>query len=73
MSGGSMWRSQVECPFYRYDEPHRISCEGLGAADTTVLMFRIRKDRDQQMRIFCCEHYKNCELYRALMESKYEE
>ena len=29
MSGGSMWRSQVECPFYKRDDPTNIYCEGI--------------------------------------------
>ena len=68
----SYWQTQIGCPFYRDDEPHRISCEGLGAADTTVLTFRLGKDRDQQIRIFCAGCYEKCEVYRMILE-KYEE
>ena len=73
MSGGSMWRSQVECPFYKRDDPTNIYCEGISEDSCLITRFRFKVGRDQQMRIFCSEHYKNCEIYRMLMEAKYEE
>lgn len=73
MSGGSMWRSQVECPFYKRDDPTNIICEGIAEDSWLITRFRYKAGRDQQMRIFCCEHYKNCEIYRMLMEEKYGE
>ena len=73
MSGGSMWRSQVECPFYKRDDPTNIYCEGIAEDSCLITRFRFKKGRDHQMRIFCCEYYKNCEIYRMLMEAKYEE
>lgn len=68
----SYWQTQIGCPFYRDDESHRISCEGVGDADTTVLTFRLRKDRDQQIRIFCAGDYAKCEVFRMILE-KYED
>lgn len=73
MSGGSMWRSQVECPFYKRDDPTNIYCEGIAEDSWLIIRFRFKAGRDQQMRIFCCEHYKNCEVYRMLLEAKYGE
>ena len=73
MSGGSMWRSQVECPFYKRDDPTNIYCEGIAEDSTLITRFRFKKGRDQQMRIFCCEDSATSEIYRMLMEAKYEE
>lgn len=73
MSGGSMWRSQVECPFYKRDDQNNIYCEGIVENSTNITRFRFKKDRNQQMRIFCCDRYINCEIYRMLMDAKYEE
>jgi predicted metal-binding transcription factor (methanogenesis marker protein 9) len=38
-----------------------------------ALTFRRRNDYDTQLGVFCCEHYKKCEIYRMLMENKYDE
>lgn len=73
MSGGSLWQSKVECPFYKLDDKFNIFCEGVTDDSTIIIRFRFKKGRDQQMRIFCCDHYKNCEIYRMLMSAKYED
>lgn len=62
------------CPFYKSDngKEKRITCEGITERSNLELVFRTRDDFEQQMQIFCSEHYKNCEVYRMLM-NKYEE
>lgn len=73
---GSSWkgRSDAQCPFFRSDvgNKKRIICEGIVDNSTLALTFDRKKDYDTQLRVFCCEHYKKCEVYRMLME-KYEE
>ena len=73
MSGGSLWQSQVLCPFYKRDDTKNIFCEGVVENSTLVTRFQYKAGRNQQMRIFCCQNYKCCEIYRMLMEAKYEE
>ena len=73
MSGGSMWCCKVECLFYKRIDKNSIICEGVAEDSCLITSFRFKKGMDQQMRIFCCEHYKNCEIYRMLMDAKYEE
>ena len=66
--------SRVQCPFYQYDESrekggaHRIFCEGIVDRSNLVLTYRRKKDFRKQLNIFCCEHYRKCEVYRMLME-----
>ena len=73
MSSGSYWQVYVRCPFYQSDDgKNRIVCEGVVADSTLSQYFRKRCDLQTQMRVFCCEHYKKCELYRMIIE-KYEE
>ena len=74
MPEGSFFSIYVQCPFFRKDEPavKRITCEGVGTSETTALYYTRQEDFRQQIRVFCCEHYKKCEIYRAIME-KYEE
>ena len=74
---GSTWkgRSDAQCPFFRSDvgNQKRINCEGIVDRSTLALTFQRKKDYDIQLSVFCCEHYKNCEIYRMIMEAKYDE
>lgn len=64
------------CPFFNgKDTEHagkKVFCESPVPGSTITLYFRKKKDFDMQYNIFCCDHYKNCEVYRAVVES-YEE
>lgn len=64
----------AKCPFYVSDNSKlkRIVCEGITQDCKTVLVFRSGKKRLQHKQIFCDKAYKNCEIYRMLME-KYED
>lgn len=65
-------RDDIQCPFYRRDDGrNRLSCEGMVDGSTLNQNFASRKDLRQQMEIFCCGKYENCEIYRMLMENKY--
>lgn len=74
-SGSYKGKADALCPFYRFDDgqKRRITCEGLVDRSTLALTFRQRADYDTQLGVFCCEHYKRCEIYRMLMEAKYDE
>ena len=72
MAGGSFQQVHVKCPFYRNDDSRcKLSCEGVIEGSTLTWSFQHKADLKQQMDIFCCEYYKNCEVYRMLMEAKY--
>lgn len=62
----------VNCPFFRGHTTTDIGCEGLSDETSIRLIFPSKSARDRHEEIFCIKHYKNCELYRAIME-KYEE
>jgi hypothetical protein len=73
LPSGSFFQADVGCPFYKYDDGRRrITCEGLVDESSVALIFNRRSDYELQIREFCCKYYKNCEIYRILME-KYEE
>lgn len=74
-NGSYKGKADALCPFYRYDElkNKKIVCEGIVDKSVLSLAFRRRKDYDTQLIVFCCEYYKNCEIYRMLMEHKYDE
>ena len=73
MPTGSYRQIEVQCPFYKYDNARRITCEGLVDSSNITLGYRNIKDYETQLMVFCCEHYKKCEIYRMLMEAKYDE
>ena len=74
MNGSFKGKVDAQCPFYKFDDlkKRRISCEGIIDNSTLALYFSRKSDYDTQLNVFCCEHYKKCEIYRMLME-KYEE
>ena len=74
---GSSWkgRSDAQCPFFKSDvyKIRRINCEGIVDESTLALTFQRKQDYETQLDVFCCEHYKKCEVYRMLMAAKYDE
>ena len=74
MNGSYKGKTDAQCPFYRFDDIQRkrISCEGIVDRSTLALYFHSKKDFDKQLSVFCCEHYKKCEIYNMLMEAKYD-
>lgn len=73
MSSGSYIQTNVGCPFYQYDEGRRLVCEGVFPDTKLSHLFRNSADCREQMRIFCCASFESCEVYRMLVENKYEE
>ena len=74
-SGSYKGKADAQCPFYKFDDDRkrRIICEGLVDNSTLALTYRQREDYSTQLGVFCCEHFKKCEVYRMLMEAKYDE
>lgn len=74
MPSGSYKQIDVVCPFYKYDDgKQRITCEGFVDNSSLALIYHRRGDYETQMNVFCCDHYMKCEVYRMLMETKYDE
>lgn len=70
-TGWNQW--YVKCPFFLRDDGRKeIVCEGVGGGSTLKLCFQRKQDFLIQMETFCKEHYRNCEVFRAVME-KYQE
>ena len=74
MNGSFKGKVYAKCPFYKFDDfkRRRISCEGIVDDSTLALTFQRKKDYDTQLDVFCCEHYRKCEVYSILM-AKYED
>ena len=74
-NGSYKCKANAQCPFYLSDDQQRkrIICEGIVDKSTLALTYRRRADYDAQVDLFCCGKYATCEIYRMLMEAKYEE
>ena len=64
--------ADIRCPFFRGHTVMEIGCEGITDKTCLRLMFTCKSDMLQHERIFCCSHYRNCELYEAIIK-QYEE
>lgn len=74
MPSGSFKQVYVVCPFYITDDgAQRVTCEGVVDGSSLSIYFSKRADYETLMSVFCCQHYEKCEIYRMLMENKYEE
>lgn len=74
-SGSFKGQADAQCPFFKFDEvkKKRIVCEGIVDESSLALIYFRREDYETQLGVFCCDHYKNCEVYRMLMAAKYDE
>lgn len=66
--GTSYESAQVRCPFYRYNDDRRISCEGTEDGSFLYLYFDQKGRRKKQMTKYCEEDYENCKIYQAVMK-----
>ena len=74
MASGSFRQVDVQCPFFKSDDGRQcIVCEGFGDARSRIQTYRYKAEYEKQMEVFCSEHYRKCEVYRVIMETKYEE
>ena len=73
-SGSFKGQADAQCPFFKFDEvkKKRIVCEGLVDESSLALIYCRREDYETQLGVFCCEHYKKCEIYRMIMAAKYD-
>lgn len=63
----------AQCPFYRARSEREVHCEGLLPESIAIHRFRSRTDCKQQLTIYCCEHFRQCEVYRSIMAEKYSD
>ena len=73
MPSGSFKQIEVQCPFYKYDIPKRITCEGFVDKSNISLGFLNWNDYEIHIKTFCSKHYQKCEICRMLMEIYEEE
>ena len=65
--------SAILCPFRRSHSNQTLCCEGPTDDCTVTLNFNDAGKRILHQKIFCSARYQCCEIYRMVMEAKYEE
>lgn len=74
MPSGSYRQVDVQCPFFKYDDgARRITCEGIIDDSSLTLIYHRKCDYETQIKVFCCEYYRKCEVYRMLVDKYNEE
>ena len=66
-------QAYVKCPFYRSYTKNSIRCEGFMDGVGIACSFRDHKDQMIHMDVFCQDRYENCEIYRMVLDTRYEE
>lgn len=69
---GKLNDRDAKCPFFCAHLRQSIICESPIPDSRVKINFASVDGKDKQYRIFCCQRYKNCELYRAVNE-RYED
>ena len=74
-SGSFKAQSNVQCPFFKFDDlkRKRIVCEGIVDESSLALIYCRSRDYYTQLSVFCCEHYTKCEVYNMIMAAKYDD
>ena len=62
-----------KCPYFIRSSNKKISCTGVTDGVKISWEFDKKEDKEIQMRVFCCEKYNNCEVFRMLKEIYEEE
>ena len=64
----------VRCPFYNSNSgTAKICCEGITDDSIIQMVWRTTEGRRFHYREYCCKRYICCEIYRMLMDCKYDE
>lgn len=64
---------QVRCPFYQSDDgAKKIVCKGITTGSDLSFTFQKKKDYEIQRKVFCCDYYRNCEVYTMLARRRTE-
>ena len=64
----------IVCPLYRKRTQDSIYCQGFCWPHSRIIqLYDNKQDLLIQLKVFCKEHYKNCELYRAVIAARFME
>ena len=72
MPSGTYKQVYVLCPFFKYDDTQRITCEGIIPHSSIRTIFHSPAAYNKHMAEFCCKNYQNCEIAK-LVDEKYDD
>lgn len=59
----------AKCPYYRHSDcKHEVVCDGMIEKSKQIHRFDYTEDLLIQVKTFCCDKYKNCEVYGMLKQ-----
>lgn len=63
-----------QCPFWleHQPDPRQIRCEGIIDPCSTALVFQGSQRRHEYAAFMCCNQYRHCKIFAAIMLSRYE-
>ena len=64
--------TKVQCPFWLYEGYKSIVCEGINSK-AKELYFITDYDKQSWLKGVCCEDWKTCSRYQAIMKEKYSD
>lgn len=56
----------VVCPYYKYEAPQMVYCEGVGANTSIHLAFDTKSGKKDYMNSKCCDNWKDCQVAQML-------
>lgn len=65
----------VKCPYYKTTDKYSVSCKDEFSKNTAYILSKVFKNQDSKkshLKRYCCEEYKQCEIFR-LLEKKTEQ
>lgn len=67
----------AKCPFYLRCDREKgrltISCQGVTDASILQWRFRTKQDCTIQLKTFCMDKFRNCEIYQAIYAARADE
>ena len=59
----------AKCPYYRHSDcKTKVICDGLCSGCSLILRYGKQEDLLIQVKTFCCDKYKYCEVYQMLKQ-----
>lgn len=73
MSKIETFSRNARCPFFQSAGKKSVRCESAVRQAYNVTVFFTKSEADDFVRRACCQNFKSCPYYRALMTTKYRD
>ena len=69
--GKHNFTKDVACPYYKYEAPQMVYCEGVDDNTALHLAFATKQEKKTYMSANCCGRWKSC-LIAQMLNRKYD-